>query len=310
MSPKPAVPFSFELYPPRSASALESLPAALDRLGAAGPEFFSITFRAGGATRAASLELALSVPKRTGVPVMAHLTCLGTTHLEAASLVREFLDVGVRRFLAVRGDGVDTGPPGTHLATSAELVQLIHRVHAEHEPYLARRLPTSGTPRAVLRSASPVQVAVAAFINGHRGSRFQADLDALLAKQAAGADLALTQLFFHADDYARFVDRARSAGVTLPIVPGILPVTTPARLRRALELSGEDLPADLAIRLEVEPTVEGQREVGIEHATTLAETVLAAGAPALHLYTFNQSDAVLAVLQRLGLVPNHVEESA
>lgn len=310
MSPKPAVPFSFELYPPRAAAAVESLPAALDRLAAAGPEFFSITFRAGGATRSASLELARTVPQRTGVPVMAHLTCLGTTHLESASLVREFLDAGVRRFLAVRGDGADTGPAGTHLATSAELVQLIHRVHAEHEPYLARPLPAAGTPRAVLRSASPVQVAVAAFVNGHRGSRFQADLDALLAKQAAGADLALTQLFFHADDYARFVERVRRAGVTIPIVPGILPVTTPARLRRALELSGEDLPADLAIRLEVEPTPEGQRAVGIEHAASLAETVLAAGAPALHLYTFNQSDAVLAVLQRLGLVHHHVEESA
>lgn len=309
MSPQSAVPFSFELFPPRPGSAA-SMPVAIDRLAAVGPDFFSVTFRAGGSTRAASLELARTVPQRTSVEVMAHLTCVGTTHAEGAEIVREFLDAGVRRFLAIRGDGDYIGPRDGHLATSAELVQLIHRVQAEREPSLAPPLTASGVPRAAVLRSPHVRVAVAAFLNGHRGSRFQADLDALLAKQAAGADLALTQLFFHAGDYARFVDRARAAGVTIPIVPGILPVTSIGRLRRAIELSGEDLPADLAIRLEVEPTVEGQREVGIEHATALAATVLAAGAPALHLYTFNQADAALGVLHRLGLVPDAAKEPA
>jgi methylenetetrahydrofolate reductase (NADPH) len=169
-------------------------------------------------------------------------------------------------------------------------VQLIHRVQAERA--WSARVHDGEAPRA--------RVAVAAFVNGHPDSRGRTDhLDALLAKQVAGADLAITQLFFHAEDYAAFVDRARRWGVTIPIVPGVLPVTSPARLQRMLELSGEDEPNDLAIALEVEPTEEGRHEIGVEHATRFAQALIDAGAPALHLYSFNRADAVLDVLARL-----------
>jgi methylenetetrahydrofolate reductase (NADPH) len=158
--------------------------------------------------------------------------------------------------------------------------------------------------RAIGEDRPRAHVAVAAFVNGHPDARNRTDhLDALLAKQVAGAELAITQLFFHAEDYAAFIERARRWGITIPIVPGVLPVTSTARLRRVLELSGEDEPRDLAIALEVEPTPEGQREIGVASATAFAAALVAAGAPALHLYTFNQSDAVLEVLRRLGLVP-------
>lgn len=303
-------PFSFELYPPRSPAAAAALPGVVERLAATGPEFLSVTYGAGGSSRAASLDLVRHVLTATDVEPMAHLTCLGASHEEIGRLVRQFLDAGVHRFLAVRGDppaGADPIPPGG-VQTSAELVQLIHRVQAERVPDEGWRLPPRPRVRAVPRPRGQPSVAVAAFVNPRAASGDAArDVDALLAKQAAGADLALTQLFFEPGDYVAFLDRARAAGVTLPIVPGIMPVTSPARLRRMLELSGEDEPADLAARLEAEPTAAGQAEIGVAHAAGLARALLDAGAPALHLYTFNRADAVLAVLERLGLLSGRAE---
>jgi len=278
---------SFELYPPRTPASAAALPDAITALVATGPEFFSVTYGASGSSTDASFALVRQVAE-AGVEVMAHLTCAGTSPAEVAGVVRRFLDVGATRFLAVRGDAAASGEPGA-LRSAAELVQLIHLVQAE------RRGWTLGADTRRAR------VAVAAFVNGHPDSRARTNhLDALLAKQVAGADLAITQLFFHPEDYAAFVDRARAWGITIPIVPGVLPVTSPARLRRMLELSGEDEPFDLALALEVEPTEEGRYEIGVDHAARFAAALLDAGAPALHLYTFNRADAVVDVLDRLG----------
>jgi methylenetetrahydrofolate reductase (NADPH) len=297
------VPHSFELYPPRTPAAAAALPAALDVLAGTTPAWFSVTFGAAGSSTEGSFDLVRLVAERTGIEVMAHLTCAGLSHAEATALVRRFLDAGVHRFLAVRGDRRDDGAP-TDLKSAAELVQLIHRVQAEREPWALHPLPGLPGVQSIGDDRPRARVAVAAFVNGHPDAPSRTDhLDALLAKQVAGAELAITQLFFHPEDYVAFVDRARRWGVTIPIVPGVLPVTSPARLRRVLELTGEDEPRDLAIALEVEPTVAGQREIGVAHATAFAEALLGAGAPALHLYTFNQSDAVLEVLRRLGRVP-------
>jgi methylenetetrahydrofolate reductase (NADPH) len=279
---------SFELYPPRTPATAAALPAVIEALQATGPEFFSVTYGASGSSTDASFDVVQQVAD-AGAEVMAHLTCAGTSPAEVAGLVRRFLDVGATGFLAVRGDAVQHGDPGA-LRSAAELVQLIRRVQAERRGWSLG----ADTRRA--------KVAVAAFVNGHPDSRARTDhLDALLAKQVAGADLAITQLFFHPEDYAAFVERARRWGITIPIVPGVLPVTSLGRLKRMLELSGEDEPFDLALALEVEPTEEGRYEIGIDHAARFADALLQAGAPALHLYTFNRSDAVLAVLERLGL---------
>ncbi|KQR54327.1 methylenetetrahydrofolate reductase [Leifsonia sp. Leaf336] len=299
--------FSFELYPPRSDRAAAALPSTIDLLAAARPDFISVTYGAGGSSRASSLEVVRYILENTDVSPMAHLTCVGSSHVEANRLIREFLDAGVRRFLAVRGDPPADLAPGEDglgdIRSSAELVQLIHRVQAERVPY--GELPVPGLPaRTVLNHREHVQIAVAAFPNGHPSSHsVSQDIDALLAKQAAGANLGITQLFFHAEDYLSFAQRAKEAGVTFPILPGIMPVTSPARLARMLELSGEDLPSDLAIQLEVEPDEDGQREIGIAWATRLAQRLLDGGAPGIHLYTFNQHAAVLSVLDRIGLLP-------
>lgn len=299
--------YSFELYPPRNERAAAALPATIDRLAAARPDFISVTYGANGSSRTSSLDVLRHILEHTDVSPMAHLTCVGSSHEEANRLIREFLDAGVRRFLAVRGDPPEDAAPGDDglgdIRSSAELVQLIHRVQAERVPY--GELPVPGLPaQAVLAHREHVQIAVAAFPNGHPASHSTAqDIDALLAKQAAGANLGITQLFFHAEDYLSFAQKAKDAGVAFPILPGIMPVTSPARLRRMLELSGEDLPSDLAIQLEVEPTDEGRREIGVEWAARLGRRLLDGGAPGLHLYTFNQSEAVLSVLDRIGVLP-------
>jgi methylenetetrahydrofolate reductase (NADPH) len=301
-----AARFSFELYPPRGAASQAGLPATIDRLAAAGPDFISVTYGAGGSSHVSSLDVVRYILDSTSVPPMAHLTCVGSSHLEANRLIREFLDAGVRNFLALRGDPPAQTADGEvflgDLGSAAELVQLIHRVQAERVPYSEVMFPGLPSARTVRTDRERVTIAVAAFPNGHPRSRSTSqDIDTLLAKQAAGANLGITQLFFHAEDYLSFAQRAKDAGVAFPILPGIMPVTSPARLRRMLELSGEDLPSELAIRLEIEPTEQGRREIGIDHAARFARQLLDGGAPGVHLYTFNQHETPLAVLERAGI---------
>lgn len=306
MSTSTAVPVSFEIYPPRTPAGTPALHETIRRLAAIDPAFISVTFGAGGSTRDRSLEVLTHILRTTSVTPLAHLTCVGSTYADAASLIREFLDAGITRFLALRGDPPEGAAEHDSflgdLESAAQLVQLIERVQAERAPYTER--PVKGAPGAVrVAERERVQIAVAAFPNGHpRSVRPTDHIDALLAKQAAGATLAITQLFFHASDYLGFVDRARAAGVTIPILPGIMPITSPSRLRRVLELTGEPVPNDLAIALEVEPTAEGQREIGIAHAASLIRAVRDGGAPGIHLYAFNNHDTVLAALAEAGVL--------
>ena len=301
--------FSFELYPPRTPAAEAALFDSIDRLVAAGPEFISVTYGAAGTTKGASLEVLQRVMSRANA--MAHLTCVGSSYAEATRLIREFLDAGITSFLALRGDPPQGAQEGDSflgdLGSAGELVQLIHRVQTERMPFEQHDVP--GFPGAKrLGKGKEVTIAVAAFPNGHPRSRSAAqDIDTLLAKEAAGANLAITQLFFHADEYLAFVDRARAAGVTMRILPGIMPVLSPARLHRIVQLTDEALPSELLAKLEAQDTAEGQAAVGIEHAIKLGSAVLAgsarfAGEPGLHLYTFNQHEPVLAVLRGVGLL--------
>ena len=307
-------PISFELFPPRTDAAALALGRTIDRLAEADPAFISVTFGAGGSSRDRSLTVLRYILENTDVEPMAHLTCVGSSHAEANRLVRQFLDAGITSFLALRGDPPEGGDPDAgigDLGSSAELVQLIHRVQEEREPFAQEGVP--GVPGAsrIGERRRPERVAVAAFPTGHpRSHTVNQDVDALLAKEVAGANLAITQLFWHADDYFGFVERSRAAGVTIPIVPGIMPVTTPTRLARLTELTGVEPPSELVIDLEIEPDAESCAELGIAYATRLAQEVLEGDAPGLHLYTFNRHDAVLDVLGRLDLhtTPQLVDE--
>ncbi len=302
----PPVPISFEVYPPRTEAGWPTLHETIRHLASVDPRFISVTYGAGGSTGGRSLELLTHILRETDVEPLAHLTCVGNTWSGANALIREFLDAGITSFLALRGDP----PVGAtqddaflgDLESAAQLVQLIDRVQAEREPYAEAPIP--GVPGAVRVSRRPkVDIAVAAFPHGHPRSRHATEhIDALLAKQAAGATLAITQLFFDADDYLGFVAASREAGVTIPILPGVMPMTSPARLRRTLELTEVPRPDELAAALEAEQTPEGQRAVGIAHAAGLTRAVVDGGAPGIHLYAFNNHETVLAVLRDAGIV--------
>ena len=277
------LPVSFEVYPPRKPELTDALHETIQRLATVNPAFISVTYGAGGSSRDATLDCVRYIRDNTSVEPMAHLTCVSATHAEATALVGEFLDAGVRSFLALRGDA----PEGTlegedflgDLKNATALVELI------------RELQPAG---------EQVTVGVATFPNGHpESTTVDQDIQTLLAKQAAGANLAITQLFFYAEEYLTFVEKALAAGVSIPILPGIMPVISPARLKRMVEISGEAMPLDLQAALEAETTAEGQRAIGVAHAANLARELIAGGAPGIHLYAFNQSGPVLEVLQHL-----------
>ena len=303
--------FSFELYPPRSARSEAALYACLPDLVAAGPEFISVTYGANGTSREPSLDVLGHILQGTNVQAMAHLTCVGSSYAQASELIRQFLDAGVTSFLALRGDppegAIEADSFLGDLGSAGELVQLIHRVQSEREQFTFQEVPGFPAARRII-SGRKVTIAVAAFPNGHPRSRsISQDLDTLLAKEAAGANLAITQLVFHADDFLGFVDKAREAGVTMRILPGIMPVLSPQRLKRIVELTGEATPVELERRLLAASDEAEHRRIGIDHAVALGRDVIAGGATGLHLYTFNQHEPVLAVLRGAGLLDRQKE---
>ncbi|MDN5655890.1 MAG: methylenetetrahydrofolate reductase, partial [Kocuria sp.] len=223
-------------------------------------------------------------------PVMAHLICQGSTTEQMRETIIDLLDDGVRDILALRGDPPRGASDWTHqpdgLNTGAELVRLIRRVETE-------RLEVPDGP-----GARPVSISVAAYPPSGAGRDHAADLCALWEKQEAGADYAITQVFYDAEDYARLVDDARSQGIHLPIVAGIAPLTHPKRLTRLQEISGVPVPQHLLDHLDVDHEAERRRR-GVAATLRLIDSVLELGCPGLHLYTFNKHPAALAILEPL-----------
>ena len=277
---------SFELFPPRSEAGARSLWAAIDRLAEAAPDFISVTYGASGSSRDTSRGVVQHVLEHTSVRPVAHLTCIASERAELREIAEGFLADGVRDVLALRGDppvGVDPWvPPTDGLGRASELVTFLREV----DPGFS--IAVAATPSCLPAEPDP-------------DAPLCGDLLALRAKQEAGAQYAITQVFFEADAYRRYVSTARAAGIHLPIVPGIVPLEDPARLRRLEEISGVPVPAVLLDRLDAETDEERRRAAGLELGADLVTQVLEAGAPGLHLYTFNQSRASVALLDRLGL---------
>ena len=259
------VQISFEVYPPRKPEAIGELQEAILRLSSIGAEFISVTFGAGGSETKNSLEVLKFIKENSGSTPLAHLTCVGTTSEQAAAIVEEFRQEGINDFLALRGDLPQSGQlPQGALERADQLVTLISQSR------------TSG------------KIAVAAFPNGHPESHdSRRDIDALLAKQEAGADFAITQLFFYARDYFNFMDLARSRGVRIPVIPGIMPITSSKRLTRVLELTEEKEPLELARALAAKDLATS-KEAGIDWAANLVSELVAGGVEAVHLYAFNE----------------------
>ena len=270
---------SFEVYPPRNEEGKVALQEAISRLGNLGASFISVTFGAGGSETKNSLEVLSYILNNTQATPLAHLTCVGTTADQAEQLVSQFRAAGISDFLALRGDLPTSGElPAGALERADQLVSLI------------------------AKGRSRGKIAVAAFPNGHPESQdSRLDIDALLAKQEAGADFAITQLFFYAQDYFNFLELARARGVTIPIIPGIMPIISSKRLARVIELTGEKEPLELANALQVDDPADA-KERGIDFAANLVRELVDNGVDAIHLYAFNEYKNVTEVLRRASLV--------
>jgi methylenetetrahydrofolate reductase (NADPH) len=274
---------SFEVYPPRSPDTLPGLHESIKALDTVAPEFISVTFGAGGSSTRDSLDVLSFIKDHTAAKPLAHLTCVGTTRTEAEGLIDCFLDHGITAFLALRGDL----PEG----------ETEHRGELHHAVDLVE-LMKNGIPQS-----QPIErIAVAAFPNGHpESSSLDQDIETLLAKQNAGATLAITQLFFYGEDYARFVEKAADAGVTIPILPGLMPITSPGRLARVLELTGERNPLELEQQLQSTEDPQERVSLGVEWCADMIRDLLDVGAPGIHLYAFNQHETVLSALEQAGV---------
>jgi len=290
---------SFELYPPRTAQASEALWTTIEALAAVRPDFISVTYGASGSTRQTTRDLVRQLLANTSVLPIAHLTCVGALREDVITVIEEFLDEGVRNFLALRGDPPRDEPRWranpAGLTRASQLVELLREVEA------ARCV--SSASQAVRGATRKLSVAVAAFPTGNpsAGSTREQDLRALRAKQEAGADFAITQVFFDPESYLGLVRDARALDITLPIVAGIIPTTDPARLLRLQALTGVPVPTDLLARLAAADGPAARHRVGIRASVDLARAVLDGGAPGLHIYTFNKHEAALDLLEGANL---------
>lgn len=276
---------SYELYPPRSSANCDSLLATIDELAATHPDYVSVTYSGDAKRKQKTLALLDHLVHETELNPLAHLTCVGHNTAELERATRLILGLGVRGFLALRGDV--TAADTLQLPFARYLVELIRRVEAEDFAHLA---------------AGKVAVGVAAYPHCHpESSSSLQDIEILLSKQRAGADFAITQVYFEDERYSNLVSTAAGAGVDFPIIAGIMPVTSIRRLLSLCELSGVPIPLKLAHRLESADSALERHKIGVEFAKEQCSRALDAGAPGLHFYTFNEHAAVLDVLSQLDI---------
>ena len=276
--------FSLEFFPPKDEAGETRLWSTLSQLQPLAPDFVSVTYGAGGSTRDRTIRVTSEITKRTAIPTVAHLTCVGATKIELIEILNQFKASGIERILALRGDPVG-GPtakwqsiPGG-LNYAQELVEL-----------------------AV---SMGFKVGVGAFPDGHpaSGHDLAKDIEVLIAKEKAGATFATTQFFFDVEKWQALVDKLAKAGSNLPIIAGLMPITNMKQINRMVELSDVKLPTSIAERFaKFSDDLAATKQVGIEVATELGAELLRRGVPGLHFYTMNSADSTLAIAKNLSLI--------
>jgi methylenetetrahydrofolate reductase (NADPH) len=273
--------FSFEFFPPKNDEGAERLRRTRARLAALGPEYFSVTFGAGGSTRDRTLETVLEIQREGTVEAAPHISCISSSRTELLELLHAYRDQGVRRLVALRGD-LPSGAGGGlgEFRYAAELVAFIRETFGAH-----------------------FRIEVAAYPEFHpQAANAEKDLDHFRQKVAAGADSAITQYFFNPDAYVAFLDRIRAMGIEIPVVPGIMPITNYTQLARFSDACGAEIPRFIRKRLEAYgDDTASIRAFGTEVVTRLCQRLLEQGAPGLHFYSMNQAAPSEAIWNNLGL---------
>jgi methylenetetrahydrofolate reductase (NADPH) len=269
---------SFEFFPPQTPEGVAKLTAVRKQLAAINPEFFSVTFGAGGSTQDRTME-AIRLIHAEGHHAAPHLSCVGSTRDNIRALLLAYKELGIKRIVALRGDL----PSGMHsigeFQYANELVSFIRAQTGEH-----------------------FHIEVAAYPEFHPQARTaHDDLINFKRKVSAGADSAITQYFYNADAYFRFVEDSRKLGITAPIVPGIMPIMKFSQLARFSDMCGAEIPRWMRKTLEgYGDDTESVQAFGLDVVTQLCEKLIAGGAPGLHFYTLNQAGASLEIVKRLG----------
>jgi methylenetetrahydrofolate reductase (NADPH) len=274
--------FSFEFFPPKTEEGVANLERTVQELHDLGPGFVSVTYGAGGSTRDRTIDLVTRIERRNGLTAMAHLTCAGAGRTEIAGVLDRLLEAGIENVIALRGDPprgqTRFETPADRFAHASDLVAFIRERYGD-------RLCLAG----------------ACYPEAHVECRDSAlDLEHLAIKVRAGVEVLITQLFFDNRCYFDFVKRARAAGITVPIVPGIMPITNLGSVERMVALSGASLPPALKVELDrrrEDPAAIMQ--LGMAQAAAQCVDLLAGGAPGIHFYTLNQSPATRMILTAL-----------
>ncbi len=272
--------FSFEFFPPKTPEGAEKLLAVSQQFAELEPCFFSVTFGAGGSTRDRTLTTVRDIQKHTGIDVAPHLSCIGSTRENILDILETYRASGIRHLVALRGDMPSGMVEAGEFQYAHELVSFIREETGDH-----------------------FFIEVAAYPEFHpQATGARADLDHFCDKVKAGADAALTQYFYNADAYFRFVDDCEAAGLDLPIVPGIMPITNHKQLARFSDACGAEIPRWIRRRLEdFGDDSASIQAFGTEVVTQLCERLLAGGAPGLHFYSMNRREPSMAVWDALGL---------
>jgi methylenetetrahydrofolate reductase (NADPH) len=272
--------FSFEFFPPKDDAGSKQLFTTIETLEPLRPAFVSITYGAGGTTRARTVALAKQIQSETGLTVVAHVTCVGSTRGELRALFDELARAGIQNVLALRGDPPKGEsafvPPEGGFAYAAELIAMLKRNYDFC-------IGAACYPETHVEAASP-----------------QADLDRLKEKVDAGADFLVSQLFFDNEKYFEFEARARAAGIDAPIVPGLMPITNFDQIQRFTAMCGATIPPKLRVEMEARRgDARAIEDLGVSFASMQATGLLAHGAPGIHFYTLNRSPATRAVVSAI-----------
>mgnify|MGYP000396708573 FL=1 len=273
-----SLPLSFEFFPAKTPEGADKLRTVRQQLYARDPQFCSVTYGAGGSTQAGTFAAVREILAE-GVQAASHFSCIGATKDSVRAQLAELKAMGVKRLVALRGDLPSGYGLGGEFHYASDLVAFIRA-----------------------ETGDDFHIEVAAYPEMHPQARSpEADLQAFAAKVRAGADSAITQYFFNADAYSRFVDETRRLGLNIPIVPGIMPITGSTQLMRFSDACGAEIPRWIRLRLSgFGDDSASIRAFGLDVVSRLCEQLVAAGAPGLHFYTMNQSTATLAICQRLG----------